>query len=66
MATAAATAETQILIVGSGPVGLAAAIELGHRGIQCIVVEQHERVGHTCQTHGKCRLASCFIAWRRV
>ena len=33
------------MIVGSGPTGLASAIELGHRGIRCVVVEQHERVG---------------------
>jgi len=37
--------ETQVVIVGSGPSGLACALELGHRGIRCIVVEQHERVG---------------------
>jgi 2-polyprenyl-6-methoxyphenol hydroxylase-like FAD-dependent oxidoreductase len=37
---------TQVLIVGAGPVGLALAIELGHRGIRCIVVERNDRVGH--------------------
>ena len=45
MTAAAPTEETQVLIVGSGPTGLASAIELGHRGIRCVVVEQHERVG---------------------
>jgi 2-polyprenyl-6-methoxyphenol hydroxylase-like FAD-dependent oxidoreductase len=34
-----------VLIVGAGPVGLAAAIELGRRGISCCVVERHDRVG---------------------
>jgi 2-polyprenyl-6-methoxyphenol hydroxylase-like FAD-dependent oxidoreductase len=34
-----------VLVVGAGPVGLAAAIELGQRGVSCLVVEQHERVG---------------------
>lgn len=37
---------TQVLIVGAGPVGLALAIELGHRGIRCLVVERNERVGY--------------------
>jgi 2-polyprenyl-6-methoxyphenol hydroxylase-like FAD-dependent oxidoreductase len=34
-----------VLIVGAGPAGLAAAIELGSRGISCLVAEQHDRVG---------------------
>jgi 2-polyprenyl-6-methoxyphenol hydroxylase-like FAD-dependent oxidoreductase len=34
-----------VLIAGAGPVGLAAAIELGQRGIRCLVVERNERVG---------------------
>ncbi len=33
------------MIIGAGPVGLALAIELGTRGIGCIVVEQNDRVG---------------------
>jgi 2-polyprenyl-6-methoxyphenol hydroxylase-like FAD-dependent oxidoreductase len=37
---------TQVLIVGAGPVGLALAIELGHRSIRCIVVERNDRVGY--------------------
>ena len=36
---------TDVLIVGAGPVGLSLAIELGHRGVRCLVVEQNERVG---------------------
>jgi len=32
--------ETSVLIVGGGPVGLAMALELGWRGIDCIVVDQ--------------------------
>lgn len=36
---------TDVLIVGAGPVGLAAAIELGLRGIRVLLVERNERVG---------------------
>lgn len=32
---------TQVLIVGGGPVGLGLAIELGQRGIRCVVAERH-------------------------
>lgn len=38
--------KTEVVICGAGPAGLAAAIELGSRGINCIVVERHERVGY--------------------
>jgi 2-polyprenyl-6-methoxyphenol hydroxylase-like FAD-dependent oxidoreductase len=40
-----ADGETDVVIVGAGPVGLAAAIELGQRGVRCIVVERNDRVG---------------------
>lgn len=36
-----------VLIVGAGPVGLATAIELGQRGIRCLVVERNDRVGYS-------------------
>ncbi|HEX9431280.1 MAG TPA: FAD-dependent monooxygenase [Burkholderiales bacterium] len=39
------TVQTEVLIVGAGPVGLALAIELGQRGVRCVVIEQHDRVG---------------------
>lgn len=43
--------KTQVLIVGAGPVGLALAIDLGWRGIECMLIEQgdgtveHPRTG---------------------
>ncbi len=36
-----------VMIVGAGPVGLALAIELGTRGITCLVAERQDRVGHS-------------------
>src|SRR6476469_6003414 len=34
--------DTQVLIVGAGPTGLTLAIDLGRRGVRCIVIEQKE------------------------
>src|ERR1700674_1868097 len=34
--------DTQVLIVGAGPTGLMLAIDLGRRGVRCMVVEQKE------------------------
>jgi 2-polyprenyl-6-methoxyphenol hydroxylase-like FAD-dependent oxidoreductase len=36
---------TQVLIIGAGPVGQGLAIELGQRGINCVVVEKNQRIG---------------------
>ena len=35
-----------VVIIGAGPAGLAAAIELGMRGVSCVVIERTERGGH--------------------
>jgi 2-polyprenyl-6-methoxyphenol hydroxylase-like FAD-dependent oxidoreductase len=31
----------QIIIVGGGPVGVALSVELGRRGVSCVLVERH-------------------------
>ncbi|MGY2737084.1 FAD-dependent monooxygenase [Sphingomonas sp. UYP23] len=38
--------DTSVVIVGAGPSGLALAIELGMRGVECVVVERNDRVGY--------------------
>jgi 2-polyprenyl-6-methoxyphenol hydroxylase-like FAD-dependent oxidoreductase len=34
--------ESQVIIVGAGPVGLTLAIDLGRRGVRCVLLEQKE------------------------
>lgn len=36
----------QVAIVGGGPVGLALAVELGQRGISCVLIERHRSLHH--------------------
>lgn len=46
-------AKTQVFIAGGGPVGLATAVELGRRGIRCVVAEPRVVVSHArprCKT----------------
>ena len=38
--------ETPVLIVGGGPVGLALALDLGWRGVECLLVDALERDGY--------------------
>ena len=37
--------DTDVLVVGAGPAGLAAAIELGMRGIRVLIIERNDRGG---------------------
>lgn len=41
MAQPAPPRDAQVVIVGGGPVGMGLAIELGQRGIRCVVVERY-------------------------
>jgi len=36
------SSSAQVAIVGAGPVGLGLAIELGQRGIRCLLIERYE------------------------
>src|SRR5919205_989475 len=36
------TMDTQVLVVGGGPTGLTLAVDLGLRGIRCVLIEQKE------------------------
>jgi len=51
--SAVAEAEVDVLIVGAGPAGLSAAIELGSRGISTLIVDDKDRLGGklVLQTH---------------
>jgi 2-polyprenyl-6-methoxyphenol hydroxylase-like FAD-dependent oxidoreductase len=51
--TAVLPTEVQVVVAGGGPVGLACAVELGRRGIGCLVVEPRPTVSHArprCKT----------------
>lgn len=48
-------ASTRVLVAGGGPVGLAAAVELGQRGIECLVIEPRPTVS---QARPRCKTIS--------
>lgn len=45
--------ETDVLIIGAGPAGLSAAIELGQLGVDCLLIDDKNRLGGklVLQTH---------------
>ena len=45
--------EVPVLIIGGGPAGMSAAIQLGQRGIRCLLVDDKDRLGGklVLQTH---------------
>lgn len=38
--------QTQVLVVGGGPVGLTLAIDLGRRGVRCVLIDKRPEPGH--------------------
>ncbi len=45
--TETVSADPHVVIAGGGPVGLTLGIELGQRGVRCLVVERNDRVGYS-------------------
>ena len=44
--SASRTGGPEVVVVGTGPVGLALAIELGMRGVSCLLAERNDREGY--------------------
>src|SRR5215471_15705788 len=42
---AATVARRPVVVVGAGPVGLAAAIDLAHRGVPVVLIDDADRIG---------------------
>jgi 2-polyprenyl-6-methoxyphenol hydroxylase-like FAD-dependent oxidoreductase len=56
--------QTEVLIVGAGPVGLSLAIDLGRRGISCVVVERSDGIiHHPKATAQNARTMEFFRRW---
>jgi 2-polyprenyl-6-methoxyphenol hydroxylase-like FAD-dependent oxidoreductase len=47
-------AETQILIVGAGPSGLALAAELKRRAVDAVIIDQQPEGANTSRLRGSC------------
>jgi 2-polyprenyl-6-methoxyphenol hydroxylase-like FAD-dependent oxidoreductase len=57
--------ETDVVIIGGGPAGMATAIELGRRGIRTLLVEQHREIseGHPRAAQLQARTMEFFRRW---
>ncbi|PZU41720.1 MAG: flavoprotein [Microbacterium sp.] len=62
-ATSDRLATLPVLIIGAGPIGLAAAANLAERGIDFTIVEAGDRVGASIRLWGHTRL---FSPWRHL
>jgi len=64
MADTAQNVHVPVLIVGGGPVGLAAAIELAWRGIDCLLVERRDgSIGHPKMNQVSVRTTEICRRW---
>ena len=54
--------ETPVLIVGGGPVGLAMALDLGWRGVDCLLVEMTDEVAQLVIRHNYAQTQAISLA----
>ncbi len=53
-----------VIIVGAGPVGLALAIELGERGVNCLIVDEtNGQIGFPTANYLNCRTVEFLRRW---
>lgn len=55
--------ETEVLVVGAGPTGLALALQLRRLGVECVLVEQHAGPSTTSKALGLQHRVSEVLAW---
>lgn len=60
-ATSATTAELPVVVIGAGPIGLAAAVHLLEQGLEPLILEAESQVGAAVREWGHIKL---FSPWR--